>query len=70
MPSLAIFTRMRRTSSPICWPGFREPRSISLSNSVRMSSSLPSSPKAPHSVFTHMRPSSPSTRSMWRSSSM
>lgn len=53
-----------------CFPGLRDPRSISRSNSVLMSSSEPSSPKAPHSVLMHILPSSPSTRSMCRISSM
>lgn len=53
-----------------CLPGLREPASISRSNSVRMSFRAPSSPNAPHSMFTHMRPSSPSTSSKCRISSM
>ena len=54
----------------LCLPGLRESSSTAASNSVRKSSRHPLSPKAPHSMLTHIRPSSPSTSSTFRISSM
>lgn len=54
----------------LCLPGLSESSSTATSNSVQKSSRHPLSPKAPHSMFTHIRPSSPSTSSTLRISSM
>lgn len=70
LSSLAPSPPSQEEPTHSCFPGFSEPMSISWSNSVRMSLSVPSSPNAPHSMLMHIRPSSPSTMSMWRISSM
>lgn len=54
----------------LCFPGLVEQSSTKRSNWVLKSSSSPASPNAPHSMLTHIRPSSPSTRSMLCTSSM
>uniref|UniRef100_A0A8V0Z9N3 Germ cell-less 1, spermatosis associated n=1 Tax=Gallus gallus TaxID=9031 RepID=A0A8V0Z9N3_CHICK len=58
------------TTTHLCFPGLRDSSSTAKSNSVWMSSKQPLSPNAPHSMLTHMRPSSPSTSSTFRISSM
>lgn len=59
-----------RPSWYLCFPGLVEQPSTEWSNCVQKSSSSPASPNAPHSMLTHIRPSSPSTRSMFCTSSM
>lgn len=60
------FVRMQH----LCFPGLRENSSTVRSYSVLISSRQSLSPKAPHSMLTHICPSSPSTISMFLISSM
>lgn len=54
----------------LCLPSFSEFSSTAWSYLVLMSSKQPLSPKAPHSMLTHIRPSVPGTVSMFFISSM
>lgn len=54
----------------LCLPSLSEFSSTAWSYFVLMSSRQPLSPNAPHSILTHMRPSFPSTISMFLISSM